>query len=814
MSIVQQMPENFAAELRRLRSSRRLTQQELADAAGLSVRSIREMEQGRVATPQPRSAAALAEALKLDDRERRRFLSAARVARIPRPAPPSDGAGAVGPPAFVVPRQLPADLIDMTGREEALAPLIAQATAADRAAAAPDPGLADRAAYGVVAVADREPAPAAPVILAIHGPPGVGKTSLAVAAGHRLATRYPDGQLFIDLRGTAPEPVDPAEALAAFLRTLGAAGDRIPATPPERAALYRTLAHDRRLLVVLDNAADEAQVRPLLPAGSRCLVLVTSRRPLSGLAAVRHRALDVLPEAAGHALLRSIVDDRADAEPEATAELARLCGGLPLALRIAGNRLASRPGWSVAYLADQLRDQQARLTALTAGDLSVRAAFAVSYGQLSEVAAALFRRTALVVGADFGVDLAAEAAGVPRTAALPALEELVDAGLLGTSGERYQFHDLVRLYARERLAEDEAPAGIRAAEHRMVDWLLCRTAAAGASFAPEADPAGADSSGDTGQTADPTAPAGVEIGWPAHRENGAWLAREAAHWWPALRAAARAGRHADVVRVVRALHWYSDVATHQHPWHEIFQLGVTSARAAGDREGEAVLLNFLGWALYFCQDRNDDGIVAHRAALAVARAIGDQREEAWALTYLASITARTGDPAAAVAPCERAVALFTTIGYRAGLRTARGALASALAAVGRIEEALDMHRAILASFETEVTGAPGLVGQAAASLAIGGDQAALGRWAEAAAAYAAAADLFARSGTGFGQAHAAYRHGLALRELGDEAGARVSLHRAADLFAAAHSPARERQARAALHHPDPGRRQAPMIRAS
>jgi transcriptional regulator with XRE-family HTH domain/tetratricopeptide (TPR) repeat protein len=740
----QHMRDDFAALLLRLRRAAGLTQEDLATRAGLSERSIRDIERGRVRTPQRRTAAALADALRLHDVERLRFMSYARATRT-HDEPESGRA-----PRIAVPQQLPPVLSDLTGRDGELDDLAGVA--------------ATVAAWGG----------AAPTVLAIHGPPGVGKTSLALAAGRRAVAAFPDGQLFVELRGTVGEPVDPGEVLTQFLRALDAAEDRIPVSLPERTARYRTLTQDRRLLVVLDNAADEGQVRPLLPAGAGCLVIVTSRRPLSGLAAVRQFALDVLPHADGGALLRVIVGRRAAEEPDSVGELVELCGRLPLALRIAGNRLASRPGWSVAHLVRRLRDQYTRLTALTAGDLSVRAAFAVSYQQLNATAALLFRRAAVVPGQDFSVDLLAAAADVARDVALLALEELVDAGLLGGTGERYSFHDLVRLYAEERLTEQEPADDVRAARNRTTTWLLDRTAEAGAVFDPEA-------------TADAD-----------HREAGAWLATEAAHWWPALRAAAQAGRNHDVVRTIRRLHWYSDAATHRHPWDEIFRLGVESARATGSRRDEAVLLNFLGWALYFCQDQNEAGLAAHTAALECAREIGDRREEAWALVYTGSIAARTGQPAAAAAACEQAISLFTALGYRAGEQSARGGLASALAALGRFDQALAIHQQLFADYQAGGDESPALVGQAATSLAIGHDLAGLDRWSEAAQAYARAADRFARSGTSYGEASAAYRHAMALRHLGDEPGARASLHRAIQHFAASHAPAWEAQAHAAL----------------
>ncbi|WP_176308826.1 ATP-binding protein [Micromonospora sp. NBS 11-29] len=452
--------DRFGDVLRGLRRERGLTQEELAEAAGSSVRGIREMERGRVRSPQRRTVVLLADALRLAGADRDRFVGLARAERQlhDRPGAPDDR------PAVVVPGELPAPLPDLAGRAEIQ----------DRLSALADDVVAGR--------------PGTASVVVLHGPPGIGKTSLAVAAGHRLGPAFAGGQLFVDLHGAPPAgPVEPAEALAGLLRSLGVPDGRVPVSPAERGGLFRTLTRDRSLLVVLDNAADEAQVRPLLPAGPGCLVLVTCRRPLAGLAGAVREPLDLLVPAAGRLLLTAIVGaDRIAADPAATDQLVTLCGRLPLALRIAGNRLASRPQWSVGRLVDLLRDQRRRLTVLTAGDLDVRSAFEVSYRQLDPTTARVFRRASLIPGTDFAPALVAAVAGTDEVAAAVALEELVEAGVLLTLGDRYQFHDLVRLYAQERLDAEERPASRTRAHDRMVDWLLRRTRQAGAMFEPAA----------------------------------------------------------------------------------------------------------------------------------------------------------------------------------------------------------------------------------------------------------------------------------------------------------------------------------------
>ncbi|WP_416904398.1 ATP-binding protein [Micromonospora echinospora] len=746
--------DQFGGLLRTLRLERGLTQEELAEAAGSSVRGIREMERGRVRSPQRRTVVLLADALRLAGPDRDRFVTLARTQRQPHDhaAAPYDG------PAVVVPGELPAALPDLAGRAEILERL--STLAADVTAGRPDTAS----------------------VVVLHGPPGIGKTSLAVTAGHRLSPAFAGGQLFVDLQDVPPGgPVDPAEALAGLLRSLGVPDNRVPVSPAERGGLFRTLTRDRPLLVVLDNAANEAQVRPLLPAGRGCLALVTCRRPLTGLAGALRQPLDLLTPEAGRLLLAAIVGtDRIAAEPAAADQLVTLCGRLPLALRIAGNRLASRPQWSVGWLVDLLRDQRRRLTVLTAGDLGIRSAFEVSYRQLDPTAARVFRRASLIPGTDFGPALVAAVAGTDEETATTALEELVEAGVLLTVGDRYQFHDLVRLYAQERLDAEEQQSCRTSAHDQMVDWLLRRTRQAGAMFEPVA--CRADSPFDDDRAA------------------AYWLDRESGNWLPALRDAARSGRHTDVVAVAKALHWYSDATSHRHPWEEIFSLGVAAAQAAGSPRDQAALLNFLGWARYFCQDRNTDGLATLAEARELARRIGDRREEAWALTYTAAIHIRTGRAGSAIDHCRRAVALFREIGYALGEHSAASAQGTALAALGRFAEAAERHREVLAFYGRgnglSRTGAA--VARAGAMMSLGADLAGMGRWRDAADEYARARRVFHRCGATFSEANAVHRYGLALQALGEVDAAAEALRAALDLYAALSCPWWEAQTLSAL----------------
>ncbi|MFD0149441.1 hypothetical protein ACWGQ4_00245 [Streptomyces sp. NPDC055721] len=303
-------------------------------------------------------------------------------------------------------------------------------------------------------------APGVGVVGVVTGSAGVGKTTLAVRAAHALRPSHPDGVLFLDLLGMSRHPLPVGDALRLLLGALGVPEQRIPGDVPGRAAQYRSALRDKRVLVVLDDASTEEQVRPLLPGGGAGSVLITGRRLLAGLEGVRRLVLGPLALRESVAMLTGILGAHmaSDGEP-AHIRLAELCGGLPLALRIIGNRLVSRPGWDAAELAGRLEREDRRLDQLQAGDLKIAHAFAMSYEQLADSSRRMFRRLAAVPAADFDASLAAVAGGVPVEEAWDALDSLVDLGLLhDTDAGRYRFHDLVRLFARERLREEEATA--------------------------------------------------------------------------------------------------------------------------------------------------------------------------------------------------------------------------------------------------------------------------------------------------------------------------------------------------------------------
>ena len=344
------------------------------------------------------------------------------------------------------PAQLPADIANFTGRDEQVKRL---SDLLSGMGASGDPGAVR--------------------IAVVAGSGGLGKTTLALHAAHRVRRRFPDGQLYVDLLGATAAPLLPGDVLARFLRDLGVDGRGIPVDEDERAARYRTTLARRRMLVVLDNARDAAQVRPLLPGSASSAVLVTTRSRMPDLASTKLVDLNVLDDDEALKLFVKVVgEERAAAEPEATAELLDACAGLPLAIRICAARLVTRSGWTIRAMAARLRDEHHRLDEMRAGDLAVRASFEVSFTSLPPSTdkqgidpALAFCLLGLWQGPSISAAAAAALFGIPEYSAGDALEVLVDTHLLeSVATDRYRFHDLLRVYAAER-AEADLPAAER-----------------------------------------------------------------------------------------------------------------------------------------------------------------------------------------------------------------------------------------------------------------------------------------------------------------------------------------------------------------
>ncbi|MFC0526921.1 BTAD domain-containing putative transcriptional regulator [Phytohabitans kaempferiae] len=616
-------------------------------------------------------------------------------------------------PAAPRPRQLPAAVPGFTGRTSHLERLDALLPVA------------------------RSPQGTAVMITAIDGTAGVGKTALAVHWAHRVADRFPDGQLYVNLRGFDPAgPVPPDEAVRGFLDALHVPAQRMPVGLDAQAALYRSLLAGRRMLVVLDNARDADQVRPLLPGSPGCLVIVTSRDQLAGLVAAEGAhpvPLDLLgPAEAGNLLAGRLGADRIAAEPAAVAAIVEACARLPLALVIVAARAATCPGISLARLAEELREARGGLDAFSGTDpaTDVRAVFSWSYRALSEATARLFRLLGLHPGADLTASAAASLAGMPVRQVRPLLAELVRARLLAEQAPgRFAFHDLLRAYAAELSAETDPDAERQAAPHRLLDHYLHTAYAADAQLNPHRDqitrtPARPsvtiEEVGDQGQALawfgaeHATLLAIVECaasdGYDTHTWQMAWamttyLDRQG-HWhdWLgvqdlALRAARRLGNRSDEADAHRGVaRAYARVGrfvdAHVHYWRALDLFG-----EIGDRLGEANTHRNLA---FMCgtQGHRRDALYHARKALDLYRAGGHRVGEANALNNVGWYHAQNGEFREALEYCAKALALLQEIDHRPGVAAtldsigyAHHHLGNQCAAVGSFQRALEMFRA-------------------------------------------------------------------------------------------------------------------------
>ncbi|RBM04696.1 hypothetical protein DEH69_29315 [Streptomyces sp. PT12] len=476
-------------------------------------------------------------------------------------------------------------------------------------------------------------------ICVIAGTAGAGKTSLALHWAHRIKERFPDGQLYINLRGYDPqEPVPAQVALRRFLSALGIPSDAVPHDIDDAAALYRSVVADRRMLIVLDNASSVGQVRPLLPGGDRCLTIVTSRNRLSGLAirdGAQRLTLGTLAEAEAVALLRVVTAGfRPQEGEENLVELSRLCARLPLALRIAAERAASHPHMRLEELIADLRDESALWDALSSGDEeeaeAVRTVFAWSYRALPGEASRVFRLLGLHPGPDFGAEAISALVGTPVRRTRQLLDVLVGAHLVEQTGpDRYEFHDLLRVYAADLVREEESGAAHGEALRRLLDWYLHTADAAQAWVEPEEDRVPLE------QHADAVRP----LTFADYDRAVEWSERERAGVLPAVRAAEAAGLDGHAWRLALVWRYGQPPSAPAAEWLPIGTIGLRAARRAGDRAGVARLLDGLG-IVHRRLDRLTESRDHHRGAREIWRELGDRRGEAVSLNALGLLELR------------------------------------------------------------------------------------------------------------------------------------------------------------------------------
>jgi hypothetical protein len=551
---------------------------------------------------------------------------------------PAAGNGASQEAAFPFPpRQLPADVPGFTGRVRHLAEL-------DRllAMSAGRPGEPGRPGER------RQPSRSAEMVIAVvTGAPGMGKTALAVHWGQRVAGRFPDGQLYVDLRGLNPDGLvmEPSEAVRGLLESLGVPGHRLPATLDAQTAMYRSLLSGRRVLVVLDNARDTRQVRWLLPGTPTCLVVVTSRNQLSDLVAdgARPLALGVLPAAEARALLtRRLGTGRVSAEPRSAEKIIARCAGLPLALAIVGARAIIHPRLPLSALAAELRDQLAALAGESPAT-SVRAVFSWSYKALSPDAARLFRLLSLHPGPDIGAEAIAALSALDRTQTRQLLTELIQAHLLEEPlPGRYRFHDLIRAFAAEQAQADEAPANRTGATERLLAWYLNTAAEAGRHLMP----------GHRQLELGPVPPGCQPLAFAGYEQALVWCDAEHPSVVACVRLAEETG-HDDVAWKLPVASWsFFILRKPRADWIACARIALGAARRGGDRFGEAWVLNGLGLA--YADRQPAEAIECFRQALRVRHELADRLGVAAVLNNLGAAhrAARRGTPQLAACGCH------------------------------------------------------------------------------------------------------------------------------------------------------------------
>jgi tetratricopeptide (TPR) repeat protein/transcriptional regulator with XRE-family HTH domain len=760
----------FGELLRDCRLSVGWTQDELADRSGVSAHSISVLEAGR-RLPRLSSVSLLAEALALDPRRRAQLLAAARndatpAALIPPPEPAPRSAARS---SVAVPRQLPCAVAGFTGRASQLKELT---------------GLLDRNDTVVIS--------------AINGTAGVGKTALAVHWSHQIADRFPDGQLYVNLRGFDPsgQPVQPTEAIRGFLDALGVPAQQIPAGLAEQAALYRSQLADRRILVVLDNACDTSQVRPLLPGSAGCLTVITSRDHLGGLIVsegARAIPLDLMTTAEAHDLLAGrLGPERLATEPRAVSDLIELCVNLPLALSIVAARATLTPALSLTELAGQLRDVRDRLHALDIGDTSINlsAVFSWSYRTLSAAAALMFRLLSLHPGPVISVSAAASLVGTGRDQVRAALSELTRAQLLTEpSAGRFVYHDLLRSYSDGKARQEETERARHAALHRMLDHYLHTAHAATLLLNPPNDRL---------SLAEPQP--GTSVDELTDDERAwQWFTTESLVFPAAIDRAADVGFDTHAWQLacsvasfcIRAGHWTQMVTTQL--------VAIAAAERAGEPHGQAWSLRELGRA-YIRLGRYPDAQASLLRALDLDERLGDLIGQARSYNNLGIVSYAQGVHPQALEHGKAAYALFHAAGHQAGQADALNAIGWMQTQLGQHAEALrscaqalELHRAVGSRH-----------GEADTWDSLGYAHHNLGEHRRAVTCYHNALDLYQKLGSRHPQADTLIRLGDTHQDTGDFHAAHHFWQRALPILDDLHHPdADVLRARLAEHPPAP-----------
>ena len=567
----------------------------------------------------------------------------------------------IGPPVRTGMFQLPPDIDDFTGRDDDLRDLQDTLGASDERAAAV-------------------------VVSAIAGRAGVGKTALATRVAHRLRPSFPDGQLYVNLRGTEVQRLKPTDVLGDFLLELGVSRAAIPERLEQRAARYRAQLVHRRVLVVLDNAAEEAQVRPLLPGTPGSAALITSRARLEELELTRSIVLDVLDHDQAVELLANVVGpDRVAAEPTAVRTIVELCGYLPLAIRIAGAKLAASWRMPLAMLAERLAGEHGRLAELRLRDLEVRASFALNYQNLNEEQRHIFRLLGLLRSPDFSGWVAAALLDSELSDGETLIARLVEAQVLevahktSTGNVRYRFHDLLRVFARERLWAEEPSEAQEAALHRALHSYLGLARHAARLLDP----------GGLGKLRD--------LPWPAARladvvdqiasDPAAWFEGERMSLISTVEQASDDDLQELTWELARSLAYFFKLRTHWSDWQHTQRLALRAARRARDRLATASAFQSLGDA-YIQLGRFNKAAAQFEQALTLSDALGDRRGAAWAHVGLSDAERERGSADAAADHCEQARLLFQELDDHHGEGWALEGLALLHRIQGRYDEAV------------------------------------------------------------------------------------------------------------------------------